>query len=1681
MVKQAMKKFRKVLAGTLAALMVISCTEPLSVSADTADPVQILTGDSQKKTEPKTLKLEPTGDLVTAETYMDGMVGVGSTLKYESNKTTKNIISENGKELSIEYSWRIKDGTSQEKAIYIQPKYDGTVQVAGQVGKGRTYQVYAVTGGGAGVIHEYKNETTANQNILFNEIEVKADEKYYFYTVGTGMYIYDFSYTYNEVVENIPATSDIPAFPGAEGGGKYITGGRGQKVYTVTNLEDDVQGATEGSLRWALMQAKVNGGGTIVFNVSGNIELAGSLRFDQVKNVTIAGQTAPGDGITVSGYDTNISNSENIIIRYIRFRPGAINVHSGGDSMDAMWGRDNKGFIIDHCSFSWNTDECLSLYRGEDGTVQWCLVYESLTLSGHSKGRHGYGAIAGGDNVTFHHNLYANHTSRNPRLGGGYAGFADANHVAVVQMSNNIIYNWGFNTAYGGGYTFTNFINNYSIAGPGTRDSVENWVINPGESTKVGGFYINGNYLADYTNPRGGSITPLLTMDNIDQYGRFGGVDSGADKTTLAEEPYTSADSTGPNAGIVNKGFDEFLENGVEAAASTYDEVLCKAGATYPRRDAIDARITAEVADGLGRYVNTEYEVGGFLSPGNKIVESRAVDWDSDGDGMPDAWETENGLNPNDASDADKVTDLSDSILKTAGYTNLEVYLNSIVDMEHEAENPDAEITSPANNEMIAKGSNTTIRVTATANAGTITYADFYYSTLTDITYIGRVNADGSVIECRLPSDIPDGSYFISARVYDSKGNSTQTTAHEVHINTDGTALAEAGWSSQSIGDVDVNGYGSLDNGVLTVKGNGKLGKEEGSISGTSSADATDDAFHYVYREVSGDVEITAKLESISSVDNHAFAGIMVRDDLDADAASAALGLSWTKTDESVGVPWGMYLAGRNVKGGNFDYLGETLDDVGTAENQGVILRPAVKFKDGAAELGYWMRLVRSGNDFTAYCSADGVSWELMGTRTVEMDETIYIGFAAESNRAANEIEQINTARFSNIKINTNIYEVSYDLENIDIAGKPETIAEGNDLVLTLTTTMGYRLPKTVQVTIGDGEPAEVALVSSDPLEGVLTLEKVAGPVKITAKALADTTGIEQVELTEVDEGNYLTVTEENGAIILEQTASTGRITKNAGTDLAVNVSYYVFPKTTDAETMEMDVTILSRTDDTSTDKGLFVGVFEVGNGIEEFSSLGFRNVSGSSDKMGGLTGYWTKSAGNSGNGGSKCNNGLPNDDYHTKPSYELNKTYHVVFEKTNDGYKVSYTGTYADAASGVWPSGAARGTDMDLYKVFSDKRPSETDEVQYGFALIGVTAKIENLKLSDSKGRIIYLQNDAPVSVAEAFEDIEMPVPAAGVNKEDITAKLPGTVNVKYASGTYQRTTVLWDTSILQAVYSEAAVITLTGTVEGAEGLTVTVNVVLQKGTETPDEPVIPDEPIIPEKPDDPEEPVKPDKPQKPPVPSYDDDDSDDYSSDYTKETELTYAEQNLVENVLGADTVVADVVECEAGKLVIGENKEIVFCEENGALSSGKWQKVYDDWYYFGSDSRAAEGWIKPDDKWYYMDEQDKTMKTGWLQTENGQWYLLDEVNGDMKTGWQKRDGKWYLLDEVNGDMKTGWQFRNGFWYLLDTVNGDMKTGWQKTADGKWYYLTEGGAMAANTVTPDGYKVDASGAWIQ
>lgn len=879
--------------------------------------------------------------------------------------------------------------------------------------------------------------------------------------------------------------ADIPAFPGAEGGGAYTSGGRGGDVYIVTNLEDYGTSSTtiEGSLRKGIMETPP-GGRTIVFHVSGTIQLKSPLLFKNIKNLTIAGQTAPGNGITLAGYETNISDSENIIIRYMKFRPGATNVHTGSDSMDALWGRDNNYFIIDHSSFSWNTDETLSLYRGQNGTVQWSTVYESLTLSGHSKGRHGYGGIAGGDKTTFHHNLYVNHTSRNPRFGGGYAGKADASHVAVVQFSNNAIYNWGFNGPYGGGFNFVNYMNNLNIAGPGTRDNVKDQIIDAGEKGKLGGFYVSGNRI-------NGQTTGVLDA-TYTPYFKFSGDVDGAQKTEVRTTPYRSGDSTGVTKNVYNAGFDTYLDNSItQANGDLLESILQKAGATYPSRDAIDARIVAEVRNGLGRYVNVEQEVGGYVSPFGVIEAEHPADYDTNLNGIADSWEKTNGIWG--TPDAYKTVTAS-------GYTWLEQYINGIVDMEHAAENPDVSLKAPLDQTQFTDGQSVAVEIDASSNFGNYIAKVAVYN---GSEYLGDASlADGKYVY-NIPEDtLNDGTYFISARATDSKGNATQSTAATIHVNTVSGALAQDGWTSRDIGDPDLDGSASLTDGVITVKGNGKLGTSEGSTANSKEYSLTEDDFHYVYKKVTGDTEIVTKLESIGAVDNHAFTGLMIRDNLKSDSASAALGLSWVKISQAY--CWSAYLAARPANGGNMDVLTETLDSVAAAKAAGIDLVADLPFKKLGVEQGYWLKLNRTGDVFTAYGSLNGSEWTKIGERTVPMNESVYVGFAVDSNDVANKIEQLNYAKFSNIQLTG---EVGYSLSI------GEEKAGGAGYTRDITITKGS-VPEdaylAVQFTEGTGEAAKVSVVVTSLADNKATVSYQKSGTRIEAwlvGGLPDLTG----------------------------------------------------------------------------------------------------------------------------------------------------------------------------------------------------------------------------------------------------------------------------------------------------------------------------------------------------------------------------------------------------------------------------------------------------------------------------------------------------------------------------------------------------------------------------------------------
>lgn len=411
------------------------------------------------------------------------------------------------------------------------------------------------------------------------------------------------------------------AFPGAEGFGKYTTGGRGGKVWIVTTLND----AGPGSLREAISKKETR---VIVFALSGTIALESPLKIN-AGNITIAGQSAPGDGICLKNFPLQVS-ADNVIIRYLRFRLG----DERKQQDDAITGVGRKNIIIDHCSMSWATDECASFYRNKNFTLQWCIISESLNHSVHEKGDHGYGGIWGGEGASFHHNLLANHTSRMPRFSG--SSTTPNPPGELVDFTNNVIYNWAANNTYGGEKGRYNVVNNYYKPGPSTK-SKKPWMVNP--SSPVGKFFIAGNCL--YGNE-------LITKDN------WKGVKMDHPDSAYAKIPFEV----------------KFIPQ--QKAENAFDEIVKYAGASF-KRDAVDSRIADEVRKGEAKsgksgngIIDSQSEVGGWPE-----LKSLTPPVDTDKDGMPDEWETRHKLNSHVAD--------SEGYDLNKSYTNIEVYLNELV------------------------------------------------------------------------------------------------------------------------------------------------------------------------------------------------------------------------------------------------------------------------------------------------------------------------------------------------------------------------------------------------------------------------------------------------------------------------------------------------------------------------------------------------------------------------------------------------------------------------------------------------------------------------------------------------------------------------------------------------------------------------------------------------------------------------------------------------------------------------------------------------------------------------------------------------------------------------------------------------------------------------------------------
>lgn len=459
-------------------------------------------------------------------------------------------------------------------------------------------------------------------------------------------------------------TPSVPAFPGAEGYGAMTRGGRGGEVILVTNLND----SGPGSLREA---CEAEGPRIVVFTVSGTITLESRLTISN-SYITIAGQTAPGDGICIKKYQLSINASE-VIIRYIRVRLG----DETDNDADAISGRYHKNIILDHVSASWSIDETVSIYYCENVTIQWCLISESLYNAGHVKGTHGFGGIWGSNYSTYHHNLLAHHSSRNPRFASG-CGYND--------FRNNVVYNWGYNSAYGGekrhegddrfNFTVVNMVANYFKPGPATRPgNGAHRIINPSSGGLDDGF--GKWYVAD--NVVHGN--PEVTANNWDGGVQPQGGSSHIPKLKL-DRPYSAIP--------INQ----------QTAEEAYSTVLESVGASLPKRDAIDTRIVDETRNGYATYEGDTYKNKRRVPEASKqcgIIDSQAdvggwpelkslpAPLDSDSDGMPDEWEKRYGFDSHDASNASKDND-------NDGYTNIEEYLNGTDPTEF------VDYTKPENN-----------------------------------------------------------------------------------------------------------------------------------------------------------------------------------------------------------------------------------------------------------------------------------------------------------------------------------------------------------------------------------------------------------------------------------------------------------------------------------------------------------------------------------------------------------------------------------------------------------------------------------------------------------------------------------------------------------------------------------------------------------------------------------------------------------------------------------------------------------------------------------------------------------------------------------------------------------------------------------------------------------------------
>ncbi len=764
------------------------------------------------------------------------------------------------------------------------------------------------------------------------------------------------------------------AFPGVEGGGKYTTGARGAdkiEVYHVTNLNDE----GEGSLRDAVSES----GRVVVFDVGGIIELKSRLEF-RASDITVLGQTAPGDGITITGYDALVA-ADNIILRYLRIRP----TDSSGGEPDGLGGRWVRNIVIDHCSVSWGVDEMLTLYSGsmEGGkipssniTVQYCLSSESLRMSSHIKGAHGYGGIVGGTDATWHHNLFAHNDSRNPRF--------DRN-LKNTDVVNNVIYNFGSNIMYGAEpYSYNkeeefskpeyvsniNIRNNYIKYGPSTKQEIRSKIF---EATNDGSVFYNGDVLKSNAYISGNYV-----------YG-----DSAA-----------TADNTGSESNVLNRELLNLLDKPVamgeyeinmQSAEDAYETVLGNVGATLPKRDAIDARVAADVKNGTGRIINQEEEVGGPVS-----IEDSERKFE-----IPADWKTENGMG--NAADAD---------IAPSGYTWIEEYVNDRTLRQSAPSNPEITVLSPATANIeetvdktdgkgfwLVTDENTPVRYSANAAAAAgkmIEKIELYdaEALIKTVEHPAETSYSGLSMDTEIP--LKAGTHYLSCIAYDNKGEKTASDTSVVYVT---------GADAADITEI----------GNVSFPGRSRSWQQDGKtyIAGSGYISGTADACAFDAKYVNGDFVFQCKIEDIPKYENMPLNGIMLRESTAPGSRMVMISDTWRKYGENI------VTAVRTETGGELE-LGWMKNEDGEA------LANSGGYDTEKYPMPKYMKMERKGDTLILSVSDDGIDWTNNARKPVEIDisgfsESALAGFAVDSingreNEAAPMLPWFTIASFSDVK-----------------------------------------------------------------------------------------------------------------------------------------------------------------------------------------------------------------------------------------------------------------------------------------------------------------------------------------------------------------------------------------------------------------------------------------------------------------------------------------------------------------------------------------------------------------------------------------------------------------------------------------------------------------------------------------